>query len=171
VVEQRAAGDRTERDRQAGDRGPRANRRGSFLSVGERVAEDRQGGRENHGRGQAHQAAGRDQRADAAREAGEGREPGERGEPKLEGALAPVPIAQAPASQQQRGEDQRVRVDDPLKLACRSVQPSADRGERDVDDRVVNDREKNAQAQNRQDRPPTAVDCRSVRRVRSRQPA
>jgi hypothetical protein len=49
-----------------------------------------------------------------------------------------------------------------LQLARGGVQPSADRRQRDVHDRVVHDREKNAQAQDREDRPPTTVNCLGI---------
>ena len=57
------AGDRAERHAEAGDPGPHADRRCSLLGVGEGVGEDGQRGREDQGRGQAHQATGHDQHA------------------------------------------------------------------------------------------------------------
>src|SRR5208337_1516641 len=95
--------------------------------------------------------------ARAARKPGEGREPGEAHQPDLEGALAPVPVAQAPPHQQQRREDEGVSVDDPLQVAGRRVELLADRGEGDVDDRVVDEREENAQAQDIEYRPPPGM--------------
>ena len=158
MLEQEAAGDRAKRHAEAGDPGPHADRRCSLLGVGEGVGEDGQSGREDQGRGQAHQAAGHDQHVRAARKPGESREPGEAHQPDLQGALASVPVAQAPPHQQQRREDEGVSVDDPLQVAGRRVELLADRGEGDVDDRVVDEREKNAQAQDGEYRPPPGMD-------------
>ena len=83
--------------------------------------------------------------------------PAKRHQPDLEGALAPVPVAQAPPHQQQRREDEGVSVDDPLQVAGRRMELLADRGEGDVDDRVVDKREENAQAQDGEYRPPPGM--------------
>src|SRR5579862_2956225 len=56
VLKQEAACDRAERHAKAGDPGPHADRRLSFPGVGEGIGEDGQSGREDQGRGQAHQA-------------------------------------------------------------------------------------------------------------------
>ena len=75
----------------------------------------------------------------------------------LERALAPVAIADAPQREQEPREHQRVAVDDPLELTGVGVQLAAQRGQRDVHDRVVDDDHEDAEAQHPEDRPPPVV--------------
>ena len=69
--------------------------------------------------------------------------------------LAAEPVAQHAEGEQQAGEGQRVRVDHPLLLALRRVQVLLDRGQGDVEDRVVEDHDQQRQARAR--RAPTTV--------------
>ena len=54
-------------------------------------------------------------------------------------------VAQRAADQQQRGEEERIRLDDPLRLGRRGVEFALDRRQRDVDDRAVDERHARAE--------------------------
>ena len=74
-----------------------------------------------------------------------GQRAGQRGEREQRGAgqehaPAAEQVGGAAAEQQEAGEGQRVGVDDPLQARGREVRPCADRRQRDVDDRDVEDR-------------------------------
>ena len=87
---------------------------------------------------------------DAAAERGED---AEEDEADLHRALAAQPVAHPAAGQEQPGEGEAVRVDDPLQRRDRRAQVPVQRGQGDVDDGVVDDDEKDTQAQHRQDQP------------------
>ena len=71
VLEQQPAGDRADRDRDADDRAPDADRLGPFAALGEGVRDDRQRRREDHRREDAHHQPHRDQLAGARAERAE----------------------------------------------------------------------------------------------------
>ena len=52
-----------------------------------------------------------------------------------------VQVAHRPAREHERGERERVPVDDPLKPADAGIEAGADLGQRDVDDRHVEQHE------------------------------
>ncbi|MCW2936766.1 MAG: hypothetical protein JWM19_7728 [Actinomycetia bacterium] len=85
------------------------------------------------------------------------RTPAERGEahqPDLEGTLAPVPVTQAPPTSSSDAKTSEYAST----IHCgRRAELPADRGQGDVDDRVVDEREKNAQAQDGEYRPPPGM--------------
>ena len=69
---------------------------------------------------------------------------GQRGEREQEQARdehppAPEQVSRAAAEEQEAGEGDRIGVDDPLQVDLGEVEPRADRGQRDVDDRDVED--------------------------------
>lgn len=80
-------------------------------------------------------------------EAAEQRGGGEDDEPGQERSLAPEQVTQAASGQEQRCEREDVAVDDPLQCLLPEPELAVDRGQRDVDDRVVDggdeDRERN----------------------------
>ena len=57
--------------------------------------------------------------------------------PAVERLLAPEAIAERAGGEQQAGEHDRVRVDDPLQLRPLGTEVADDRRQRDVEDRVV----------------------------------
>ena len=154
-----AAGQRAESDREPDDPGPGSDRRRPLLRVGEDVGEDGQGGREDEGSSEAHQAPSNDEHVRRPREAGEGRESSEGEDADLEGTLSSVAVPEAAADEQESGEHQRIRVDDPLQLAVRGVELLADPGQRHVHDRVVNHGKEHAEAQDAENDPAPAEDC------------
>ena len=62
-----------------------------------------------------------------------------------------------PAGEQQAREHERVRVDHPLQLAVGGVEVAHDRGDRDVEDRVVEHDHEQAEAEDGEDPPPPLV--------------
>ena len=80
-----------------------------------------------------------------------------------EAPVAAEAVAEAAGGEQQAGEHQRVGVDDPLQLAGRGAEPAlgrrvGERRERDVQDRVVERDDDEADAEHQQREPPAAVD-------------
>ena len=64
---------------------------------------------------------------------------GEQQEPDEQHPLVPEQVRRAPAEQQEAGERDRVGVDDPLQVDDREAEVIADRRQRDVHDRHVED--------------------------------
>ena len=87
---------------------------------------------------------------------------GEDDQPEQEHALAPQAIGQRSRAEQEGGQGQRVGVDHPLQVREARLQRTLDRGQRDVDDRHVEQQHERAYADDAQ-RPPLA---RAVGRVR-----
>ena len=123
----------------AGHGAPDAERAVALGTFGEGRGQDRErGGREDR-RAEALQRARRDQLALAGRQAAEQR--GEREEDEADGedTTAAEQVGHATAEQQEAAEDERVGVDDPGEVLLGEVEVAADRGQRDVDDRGVED--------------------------------
>jgi len=72
--------------------------------------------------------------------------------------LSPVSVANASARQQQSSEHQRIRIHNPLKTSGCCVEFALQGGERHVDNEVVNNHKKNADAEDGQDKPTLGVD-------------
>ena len=153
VVEQEAAGDRPERDRDAGDAGPDADRDRTLARVREHVGED--GERRGHDQRGAdpHHRAGRDELTHVVRHRRRRRREAEDDEADGERALAAVAVTEGPEGEEQAGEHEGVGVDDPLEVADAGTELAHHRGQRDVDDRVVDDDHEHAHAQHRQRQP------------------
>ena len=83
----------------------------------------------------------------------QGRHPGEARETHQEHPAMPEPVAEVAAGEKQPGEDERVRVDDPLQ--SRDPRPEIARHgrQRDVDDRVVDHHQELSQTQRTQRHP------------------
>ena len=77
-------------------------------------------------------------------------------EPEDQGPLAPEAVSEAAGREQQAGEHQDVRVDDPLHLRGRGPEIALDAGEGDVQDRVVQRDDEEAQREDPED-PPAPV--------------
>jgi len=89
---------------------------------------------------------------------------GGREEPEAEEerAAAAEPIAERAGREQQPGEDERVPVDDPLQLAVGGVQVLRERRQRDVEDRVVQSDDDEAEAEHSECRPASSMDLRGI---------
>ena len=84
-----------------------------------------------------------------------------------EGAASAEDVGAAAAEQQEAGEDDRVGVDDPLEAGRREAEAVADRRQRDVDDRDVEDDHELRQAeQDQQGRRAPSVLAARVHRLR-----
>ena len=84
-------------------------------------------------------------------------------------------VTQAPGREQQAREHERVRVDDPLELARARAELVHDARDRDVEDRVVDDDDEQADVEDEQDQPAALVGVgrdllTHARRRRSGQP-
>jgi hypothetical protein len=157
VPQQYPARHRADRHGEPGHGRPDADRRRPLARVGEHVVEDRQRGGVDQRGGHAHRGAGGDELAAGLRERGADGRQAEQRQPQLQEPPPAEAVAEVAAEQQQPGEAERVRVDDPLQGLGRRVQVAADRRQRDVDDHVVHDHEQDAEAEHRQDPPPAVV--------------
>jgi hypothetical protein len=135
------ADQQTADDRPGSEADPRCGRPdadcGRAPLLGERIDQDRE--RERcHQRGtDALQSAEGDQVGVVGRERACAGEHRERGQADEEDALAPVPISQRAADEDERRERKHVGVDHPLQVARRDTELALDRGQRHVHDRVV----------------------------------
>ena len=153
MVEQHAAEHRSERDSGTGGCRPDADCHRALSRVGEHMGE--QGERRGHDeRGaRAHDGAGEDELVDTSRERCCPRRQAEHRESEHECPAPPVPVAERSCEEQQSGEHERVRIHHPLELAEAGVEVAHERGQRHVDDRVVEDDGEQAQAEHRQREP------------------
>lgn len=95
-----------------------------------------------------------DQPADRGREAAQHRRGGEHRHTGQVHPLAAEPVGEDASGQQQHGDQQYVRVDDPLQTGQLSVQPVLHVGQRRSNDRVVEQNHELAQAGHREQRGP-----------------
>ena len=149
-VRERTADHRPERHRDPDDAAPDADRLRTLTRIGEDVADDRHRDRVEHRAAHALKGAEGDQPAGRGRGAAQERADREEPEPDREDALAPDPVGDGAAQDQQRRQHDRVRVDDPLELRQRRIQVAVDRRQRDVDDRVVQRDQQDAHAADRE---------------------
>jgi hypothetical protein len=156
VLQQPAAEGRADGDGEAADPGPDADRLDALARILEHVGEDRQRGRHDRGRADAHQRSGCDQLAGVRRQRRERGAEAEHREAAGEQPMATVAVAERAADQQQAGHGERVRIDNPLQLTGPGVQFPREGRQCGVDDRVVDDDEEHAQAQD-DERPPAAL--------------
>ena len=118
VLDQEAARDRADGDAEAGDAGPHADRLGAFTG-GKDGGDDRQRRGHDERAADAHEGAGGDQHLRRGRERGETRAEAEDGQADGEAAFAAEAVAEGAGGEEQAGEDEHVRVDDPLQLGAR----------------------------------------------------
>ena len=100
-------------------------------------------------------AAHRDQQLGRAGERGAERAEAEDEQAERQRALAAEAVAERAGGQQHAGEHEHVDVDDPLQLRGGRVEIALERGQRDVEDRVVEPDHEQRQAQDGE-RPPAA---------------
>ena len=156
MAEEPAADDGSDRDAQAGHAGPDADRAAALLGR-EHVREDRQGRRHDQRAADAHERPRADQRARRSCERRQDRADPEDHEADGERVAATVSVREAPCGEQQPREDQHVGIDHPLQLAGRGVEVTHERGERDVQDGVVESDHQQAEAEDPEDPPPAFV--------------
>ena len=89
--------------------------------------------------------AGRDEEPDAGRERAGGRGGGEERDADRENAPPPEPIGEGSPDENESGEGQRVGFHDPLDVGDRRLQALLEDGQRDVDDRPVDERQARAE--------------------------
>ena len=136
MLDEQAAHQRPEDQRERTERGPPADRAGTLARIGKRMREDRHRARYQQRTGELDRAPDQ-QRLDAARACAHHRprrEQDDAGEPNT---LVPVAIAERPGRQHERGQRQRIRVDDPLEAADIGIERRLQRRQRDVDDADV----------------------------------
>src|SRR5439155_21568843 len=102
-----------------------------------RLADERHRRRHHRGGCRALQETGDDEGPDGWRQAAGGRGDDEDAEAGGEGSARPDAIRQRPCGEKERGEHQRVAVDDPLQPGDAAAEIAADRGQGDVDDNRV----------------------------------
>src|SRR6266568_1804039 len=144
------------RRRDRAETGPRADRPAAFAIV-ERRADDRQTAWHEEGGADTLQRAGGNQHRGRRREPAEYRRHRKEAHPEQEYSLAAELIAHRSAHENQRAQEQGVRLDDPLHIGDRGVQIGLERRQRDVDDRRIDER--HARRKNRRSEDPT-VRCR-----------
>ena len=155
ALEERAAGERAERDADPRGRGPDPDRLRP-LRAGEDVRDDRQGRRHDQRAADAHERAACAISWFADPASADRTEPVPKmRRPDLQRRAAAELVAEAAHREQQPGEHERVGVDHPLQLAVRGRQLADDAGERHVEDRVVEDDHQQAEAQHPEDQPPS----------------
>ena len=116
---------------------PQIPTRPGALAALELLGDQRQRGGEHRRRADALQAAGEVEDRRVAGEPAEERRDREDAEADREDAPAAEPVAERPEDEQERGEGQRVGVDDPLQAREARVEVALDLRQRDVDDRHV----------------------------------
>ena len=155
MPEEQAAGDRAGCDGEARGGRPHRDRLGPLAPVAEDGRDDRERRRHDQRAADAHQRAGSDQLAGRA---GERRECGAGAEDDQSCAEREPPaeaVGEAAGGEQQAGEDEHVRVDDPLELARGRVQRALEGRQRDVEDRVVERDHEQTETEHRES-PPAA---------------
>ena len=129
---------------------------------GEHVHEDRQRRRHDERGAAPHQRAAGDELPHRRRSGCEQHAEEEADEPELQRALAPEPVAERAGSEEQPREHERVGGDDPLQLRRRGVEVARQRRDGDVQARVADEDDQQAQAQDAERPPTTGVEGRHV---------
>jgi len=155
ALDDRAADERPERDAEAADAAPGAQRQAAALARNG-LREQRQGERGDDRAADALQGAGGDQRADRRRQGRRRRAGGEDRHSDQEHALAPVPVTERRAHEQEHGEGERVGVHGPLQAGDGRVQVALDRRKGHGHDEVVERRHEEREARDRE-RPERSV--------------
>ena len=145
--DQRPAQDRAEREREPGYRGPDPERAVAAAFISIKLPDHRQRAGFTRRRPHPHDRPCGDQYPDA------GCECGQRGADAVDARagqhdlLAAEPVAQHPEGQHEAGERQRVCPDHPLQRGDSAVQVRLNAGQRDADDRVVEEGQEQHRAQ------------------------
>ncbi len=161
MLEEEAPRHGTDRDGKAGDAGPDGDGAAALLAL-EDVRDQRQRPRHDERAADAHERACGDELTRRGRHGREQRADSEHTQSHLQRAAPAETVAEAAGRQQQPGEHQRVRVDHPLELTRRCVEPALTHGPRQrrqghVQDRVVDDDDEEAEAEDPEDPPPPLV--------------
>ncbi len=137
-----AAQQRTRGRTGRGHRAPGAESPGPGRAFGIRRRQDGEGGGCQDGRTQPLEGAGADQQGLVLGQAAEQTREGEHRQADEEDLAPPVEVGRPAAEQQETGEGQGVRIDDPLQVRIAEVQVVLYRRQRDVHDgRVEHDHE------------------------------
>ena len=136
ALDDRAAHERAERDSEAGDAAPQAEREPAPLGR-DGVAQDGQGERRHDRAADALKRAGADQPLDRRRQCRRRRAEREDAQADEEDPLPAEAVAQGGAEHQEHGEGQRVGVHGPLEARDGRVQVALHRRQRGCDDEVV----------------------------------
>jgi len=152
-ADEHAAEDRPQGQAQAEHRAPDAQGPGALAPVGDRIRDDRQGHRVEHGAAHGLHDPEQHEPSQAGGDTAQQRAEGEQAEPELEDPAPAEPVRGRAGEHQQAGQDERVGVDGPLQAADRGVQVSLDRRQRDVHDGGVEAHDQQAQAADGQDEP------------------
>ncbi len=143
-LHQPAPQERAGRAGDAGQPGPGADGAHPVLGAEGRL-QDRQAARRQQCSADALDRAGGDESADVGRDSTGQRRDGEPHDADHEHPPPAEPVAERAAEQDQGGEGQRVGVDGPLQARDPRVQVLTDGGQRDVDDRAVDERHPRAE--------------------------
>ena len=168
VLEQHAADERPEGAAGREARRPDRDGESALLAVGEDGAQQRQRRGHQHGPEEPERRAGGDQGLGGGRERGDDRDRREAGRPDQQHAASAEAVARAAHPDQEAGEHQRVRVDDPELLGRRRCEVARDRRQREAQHGVVDRHEQHRQHEHRERDPraprctrrPTGVDAR-----------
>jgi hypothetical protein len=141
----------------AGDRAPDAQRPVALGAVAEGGRDDRERRRRDDRGAEALGGAGGDQLALGRREPGEQRGDPDQQQAGHEDAPATEQVGGAAAEQEEAAEGEDIGVDDPGQVFLGEVERPADRGQRDVDDRGVEDDDELGRTEQDQRQPPLVL--------------
>ena len=150
VRDEKAAEDRPGRERDAGHRRPDAESARPRAGVGIDLTDQRQRPRLASRGSDAHHDAAGDQGVRGVRQGPDERARAEEHDPAEHHLLAAEKIAERAADQHQPGEREHVAVDDPLEAGHAAQQRLLHVGQRDADDRVVEERQEQDCTEGRQ---------------------
>ena len=150
TVDQHAAEDRTERQRQARHRADHPDGPCPLGRVRERRGDDRQRDRVEHRAADCLRCPRGDQPADTRCQAAQHRAEPEHGETDLKDAPTANPVGGGSGQHEESRQHQRVRVDRPLQAGHRGIQVTADRRQRNGDDGDVHHHDHDAGAADRE---------------------
>jgi hypothetical protein len=134
-----AAGDQSDGGAACADAAPEAERLVALGALVEHVHDDRERGGQHDRGSEPLQAAHRDQEAVGCRKRAGERGGGEDPEPEHQDASASQQIGAPAAEQEETAEGEAVGGDHPLQVRLAEVELAADRRQRDVHDRQVDD--------------------------------
>lgn len=142
--------DRPDSSRDRAEAGPRSDRPAAFV-FGEGIADDGETPWNQQRRTDSLERPGRNQGSDPAREPARGGRRRENHHADHEYSAPPVTISQRTAHQEKRGEQERIRFNDPLHADDSGLQILLERGQRDIHDGAVDERQARTQNRRRED--------------------
>ena len=141
-----AADHRPEREREPRHRRPYAESDGSLLALGIDVADERERPRLGGRRAETHHDPADDEGAGAMRDRGHDRAGAKDRDAREHHLLSAEQVAERAAGEHERGKREHVAVHDPLQAGDADAERRLDVGERDADDRVVEEGEEEDRA-------------------------